>query len=132
MDKRKKIVSFIIVLIVIVILGFSSRVLFDNDYSVDVNTNPDVTNVDRSHPTLPSTVTVDVKGAVNRPGVYTLDYGMRVIDAITYAGGYKDNADTDEINSAQMLYDGMMITVPELDNDDISQVCEDILNTDIN
>ena len=34
-----------------------------------------------------STVFVDVKGAVNAPGVYELDEGKRVMDAINLAGG---------------------------------------------
>ena len=37
---------------------------------------------------------VDIKGAVNNPGVYKLKEDSRVIDAINNSGGLKENADT--------------------------------------
>ena len=43
-------------------------------------------------------VTVDIKGAVLNPGIYTLDNNKRVFDAITIAGGLLDNSDTENIN----------------------------------
>ena len=41
---------------------------------------------------------VDVKGAVKVPGVYSLEEGSRVIDAIKKSGGLKNDADTTVIN----------------------------------
>ena len=58
-----------------------------------------------------STVFVDVKGAVNAPGVYELDDGRRVIDAINLAGGLRDNADTININLSKKLTDEMYIVI---------------------
>ena len=58
-----------------------------------------------------STVFVDVKVAVNAPGVYELDDGRRVIDAINLAGGLRDNADTININLSKKLTDEMYIVI---------------------
>lgn len=57
------------------------------------------------------TVFVDVKGAVNAPGVYELDDGKRVIDAINLAGGLTDVADTINLNLSKKLKDEMFIIV---------------------
>ncbi len=57
-------------------------------------------------------VLVDVKGAVNYPGVYTLTEEDRVVDAITLAGGYVEGADSSLINHAQKLQDEMVIYIP--------------------
>lgn len=61
----------------------------------------------------PELVMVDVKGAVNKPGVYSLSADSRVIDAITLAGGYKEQADSTFINHAQKIVDEMVIYVPK-------------------
>ena len=57
-------------------------------------------------------VTVDIKGAVLNPGIYTLDNNKRVFDAITIAGGLLDNSDTENINMSLKLTDEMVIIVP--------------------
>lgn len=43
-------------------------------------------------------IRVDVKGYVEKEGVYEFDSNSRVIDAINKAGGLKKNANTDYIN----------------------------------
>lgn len=57
------------------------------------------------------TVFVDVKGAVNAPGVYELENTKRVIDAINLAGGLSDNANTINLNLSKKLEDEMYIIV---------------------
>ncbi len=57
------------------------------------------------------TVFVDVKGAVNAPGVYELEDGKRIIDAINLAGGLSDNANTINLNLSKKLTDEMYIVV---------------------
>jgi competence protein ComEA len=63
-----------------------------------------------------ATVTVDVEGAVVRPGLHRLPSGSRVGDAIAAAGGYSsliDIAATAAIlNLAQPLTDGAKVHVP--------------------
>lgn len=59
-------------------------------------------------------VLVDVKGAVNKPGVYEAEGEDRVIDMINKAGGLKESADEEKINFAIRVEDEMVIYVPEI------------------
>lgn len=58
-----------------------------------------------------STYRLDVKGAVANPGVYELEEGNRVIDAINLAGGLKENADTSVINLSKIITDEMVVII---------------------
>lgn len=62
-----------------------------------------------------TSVTVDVDGAVKKPGVYTLPAGSRLQDALKAAGGAWTNADLSAYNRAALLKDGTKITVPKLE-----------------
>ncbi len=62
-------------------------------------------------PTL-ATIKVDVRGAINAPGVYALPLGSRVEDALTAAGNSLANADLSKLNLARKLADGELINVP--------------------
>ena len=57
-------------------------------------------------------LTVDVSGAVSRPGVYELPTGSRVEDAITAAGGLLADAYAESLNMAAPLSDGSKVLVP--------------------
>ena len=56
-------------------------------------------------------IIIDVAGAVNKPGVYTLSGKSRVIDAIKAAGNSAPGADLSTINLARVLNDGEQIYV---------------------
>ncbi len=58
------------------------------------------------------TLYVYVCGAVQAPGVYELDAGSRICDAIDAAGGLSADACTTYWNQAASLTDGQMINVP--------------------
>lgn len=64
-------------------------------------------------PVEASEIVVDVKGAVTVPGVYTLESGSRINDAIEAAGGLLEDADPNQINFAQLLHDEMLIYAPK-------------------
>lgn len=70
-----------------------------------------VTATARPTATLVSIV-VDVRGAVNQPGVYTLPSGSRVQDALARAGDVTSEADTRTLNLARRLNDGEQLYVP--------------------
>jgi len=55
--------------------------------------------------------TVHVAGAVAKPGVYDLDAGARVIDAIEAAGGGAPDADLNRLNLAAKVADGQRVLV---------------------
>ena len=56
-------------------------------------------------------ITIDVQGAVARPGVYKLSIGSRVVDAIKAAGGITKAGDPSDLNQARIIADGEQIYV---------------------
>ena len=58
-----------------------------------------------------SFIYIDIKGAINKPGVYKIDRDSRVIDAINKADGLKEEADTSLLNLSSKLHDEMYIYV---------------------
>ncbi len=54
---------------------------------------------------------VHVVGEVKAPGIYSLDAGSRLIDAIFAAGGFGTEADQASINLARALSDGEQVLV---------------------
>lgn len=61
--------------------------------------------------TEPAHIFVDICGAVRSPGVYRLQEGARVYEAIRLAGGLREDADPNTVNQAQKLTDGAKIRI---------------------
>ena len=57
---------------------------------------------------------VHVLGAVAAPGLFELASGSRVIDAVSAAGGFADDADQGGVNLARILVDGEQLAVPKI------------------
>ncbi len=61
-------------------------------------------------------VKVDVAGAVNAPGVFSLSKEARIEDAIKLAGGFNANVDKEfvaaRLNLAQKVTDGLKVYIP--------------------
>lgn len=62
----------------------------------------------------PSKITVYITGAVSNPGVFTLDSGKRLDDAIKMAGGVTNNADLNRINLAMNIEDSQHYIIPKI------------------
>lgn len=60
----------------------------------------------------PQKIVVDVCGAVRNPGVYELEMGARIFQAVEAAGGYLPEAAQTYLNRARSLEDGQQIYVP--------------------
>ena len=60
----------------------------------------------------PSILKVDIKGAVQKPGVYEFKQGDRVTDVIGMAGGLSEAADSTQVNMAQLVEDEMVVYIP--------------------
>jgi competence protein ComEA len=79
-----------------------------------------------------ATITVDVEGAVERPGVYILLAGSRVEDAITAAGGLGSGVDEElfakTINRAAKITDGAKLYIPKAGIDQASHIVGDTQN----
>lgn len=73
----------------------------------------------------PDSVTVYVCGAVNSPGVYTLDAGRRIVDAVSAACGFRGDADNCYVNLATLLEDGQRVYIPT--REEVAGSHEDLL-----
>lgn len=71
-------------------------------------TNDETNETGESEPAL---IYVDVKGAIQNPGVYEVAEGKKVIDVINLAGGFTEEADTSMINLAKKVSDEMVIII---------------------
>lgn len=56
-------------------------------------------------------IVVDIKGSVNKPGVYKIKENARVNDAIEASGGLSKNANTRFINLSKLLKDGDVVVI---------------------
>ena len=63
----------------------------------------------------PQTIYVHVCGAVEDPDVYELPTGSRVYEAVQAAGGFAEDADSNYVNQAQKLSDGVKLVIPTLE-----------------
>lgn len=81
-------------------------------------------------------ITVDVEGAVQSPGVYTLPAGSRLQDALIAAGGMDDKADRNtvakSINLASKLIDGAKVYIPVVGEEIANSGTSQVLGVDIN
>lgn len=108
-----KYILIVTVILLALILSYVCYYFNKNDTSTTVNVvELKDSNKEKEHITDGlKTVFVDVKGAVNAPGVYEIDEERRIIDAINIAGGLLQNADTTNINLSKKVEDEMYIIV---------------------
>ena len=64
-----------------------------------------------SAPSAEKIIYVDLKGAVERPGVYGMKQGERLNDLLS-EGGLLPDADISFLNLAQILFDAQVVTIP--------------------
>ena len=67
---------------------------------------------------------IQVKGAVEKPGIYSMPANSRVQDAIQEAGGLTKQADETAVNLAAFLKDGQYVFVPEKGQTTFSSVTQ--------
>lgn len=118
---KKNFLFAIIVLIVIsivIILKFQET---KSNYTEDENDILNLLEKEESNLELTSenieeetTYIVDIKGEINRPGVYEVNTTSRVNDVIQLAGGFTDEADQNFVNLAQKVQDEMVIIIPKI------------------
>lgn len=92
----------------------------DNDINiVETDDNQDETlqeesnNLEEVNEKIIEYIYVDIKGYVNKPGVYKVEKNgnKRIYDLITLAGGLKKDADTSIINMSTRLKDEMVVII---------------------
>lgn len=127
--QRYKFYSCILVILILFILSYLIYVNRDNkvrasDSNIDSTFNEVINLVEEetSKIDVVGKIKVDVKGSVVTPGVYELDSGSRVIDAINLAGGVADDANTNSLNLSKILKDENVIIVSSINDQDEKEV----------
>lgn len=65
-------------------------------------------------PAVLGSIAVEVRGAVARPGTYTLAAGSRYGDAIEAAGGFAPDADLASVNVARQIGQPAVVDIPAI------------------
>ena len=113
MDLQQKRIILCMVLVIIGTVFFVQTMQPNQPEAIVVQTNTAEKPEDSfAQPeTIKNELVVHVAGAVQNPGVYTLQDGSRVEDAITRAQ-LLSQSDADALNRAALLSDGQKIVVP--------------------
>lgn len=69
-----------------------------------------------------SPIFIDISGAVNNPGAYSLLPGSRVKNAVSSAGGLTNMADRNSVNLAAILEDGQKVYIPSIGETRLSKI----------
>lgn len=113
----KIIISLVFACAILILAGFwlirGSNLSADNNGESSGDQSNKVTSTENNDS---GEVYVDVKGEVKHPGMYKLNSGSRVNDAIKQAEGFTKNADQSSINLAQNLSDEEVIVVDNYKN----------------
>ncbi|WP_373898922.1 helix-hairpin-helix domain-containing protein [Haloimpatiens sp. FM7315] len=138
-NKEKYIGSLVILVISIVflIVGYNlSKPNYNNEDEKNCeNMFVESKTIEKSNFKLESssdTIVVDIKGAVNKPGVYNLKKDGRVKDLIEIASGFTKDADINRMHMSKKLKDEDLIYVykiGEKENLDLNRTLEVSRNT---
>lgn len=104
-------VAIVLLICIAYIMSFSSK---NTDDSVLTNITLESSSPASSESVKhkSSSIIVDIKGAVKKPGIYKISNELRVNDVVNLAGGLCENAEIKGINLAQKIADEMVIYVP--------------------
>lgn len=113
-SKREKILLGLLLILTISTISISYYAFFKKE--------PEIAFKLEDTPAVPVTapvaeaekIVVHVAGAVKNPGVYILEEGQRVKDAIDIAGGPLPEADLLRLNLAQKIHDEDKLYVPKI------------------
>lgn len=104
----------------ILIASYLFLIKDDNDTNIQKEKANWETNFEKqedkkeSEETAPVSMIIDVKGAVQKPGVYHVKTGERIVDVINRAGGFTEKADQSTVNLAMRVEDEMVIYIPTI------------------
>ncbi len=135
--KKGLILLAIIVIVLITVFGYiigenNDEAVLPNEEEQDIVENKE----DEENVQEISTIFVDIDGAVKNPGIYELNEGERVNDAIDAAGGFTEDVNADyvskHINKARILQDEEKLYIPKIGDDVTSIEVNSNLNNDEN
>lgn len=101
----KKLASLGLIALIAIIMCVALFNYFTKQNSVSIEKNDNASEENNIQ------IQVHVAGEVNKPGVYKLDAGSRIMDAVNAAGGFTSKADQNSLNLAKVLEDGEQILI---------------------
>lgn len=107
MKDKKKLISIVIFSIALTTIFIFSYIINNKN---DEKQNMVLANTDLEASSI-GLFKVDIKGAVQNPGVYEMNIGARVIDLIEKAGGLLKEANTNFINLSKELANEMIVWI---------------------
>jgi competence protein ComEA len=107
---RQQLIAWAAVGLVILLIGAS---YLRGQLSSPVREEPAAVTLGIKEDRTSARLKVHVVGAVAHPGLYEIEPGSRVADALEKAGGATPAADLNQINLAAKLADGQQLIVPE-------------------
>lgn len=106
---HKKVISVLSFITVFALFGIAVYCIFNGPNVENVQAEPKEKNIKKEE--INKTVYVDIKGAINNPGVYEMDSDSRIIDVIKEAGDLTPEADTSLLNLSKKVEDEMYIII---------------------
>lgn len=120
---NQKIKLFHVIIILFIILVFIFGLIYNvfmkkdeskNEYELEDVLVEETEEIDPPMVIEDKSIYIDVKGEVEKNGVYEMKSGNRVKDVIELAGGFTNEADTKQVNLAKLLEDEMVIYIPKI------------------
>lgn len=102
---NKKLLGSAVAAVVLVVFLISNASIPSNSVAVSPSIEPSLAAIESPK------IFVHLVGEVKNPGIYELDAGARLIDAILAAQGFSDSADQGSVNLARELTDGEQIII---------------------
>lgn len=130
----------IILIVVLTAIFFIIKKNLNNQKYELANTNNEeilIENIesDISETEILKTCHIDIKGAINAPGVYEIPCDKNINDVISLAGGLTEQANTSVINLAKKIYDEMVIIIytnDEVKNSNVVDTVVKIIDKECN
>ncbi len=134
MKKKVKLISFFVFFLLIIssIIVYKSNIFKDDIYVVSKNNSSnekthaiekEVKNEDNAHNKVVkdtdknfqnNKITIYISGAVNRPGIVTIESDKRLYDAVELLGGTTKEADLNGVNLSVRLEDEQHYIIPKI------------------
>lgn len=134
MDNKRKIIGAItlaIMCIIFLIIGYKTtphkKEVNSEEYE-DLFVESKVTESEFKN----TSIMVDIRGAVKKPGVYSLDQDSRVVDLVNKAGGFLEDADLNRVHLSKKLSDEELIYVYKKGEENRNDIVQLDKSTDSN
>ena len=108
---KKQIVLGILIFLSLVVLGLSAYIIYslnNEEENLNIALEDSPVKIENTEEETNESIYVEVKGAVQNPGVYAMNEQDLINDAINLAGGFLDNAYTDNINLSKKVTDELV------------------------